>query len=326
MKAKVFVTRKIPDSGLKMIKYKYSTNIWDEDRPPNQSEIIENAKDCTGLVSLLSDDIDSEVIKAIPNLKIIAQYAVGYDNIDIEYATMKGIMVTNTPGVLTQTTADLTWALILAASRRIVEADQYVRGSRWKVAWGPQMLLGHDIYGSKLGIVGMGRIGSAVARRAVGFSMKIVYTSRSVNERTRAIEQETGAIRTNLETLLREADIISLHVPLNSETNRMIGREQFALMKPDSILINTARGHVVDEDALINALESGKIYAAGLDVFEQEPIPMTSKLLEFSNVILTPHIGSASVITRNRMAEICARNLIAALDGNQPPNLVNPRE
>ena len=323
MKDRVFITRKIPEKGLERIQKRFPTVVWEEENPPTREDIIHNAKDCTGLVSLLSDRIDADVIRKIPKLKVIAQYAVGYDNIDIEFASKNGVMVTNTPGVLTETTADLTWALILAASRRIPEADRYVRSGKWKVAWGPQMLLGHDIFGATLGIVGMGRIGSAVARRAAGFSMRILYTSRSINENTDRIEHETGAVRTSLERLLKESDIITLHVPLNSQTLGLIGKEQFALMKPGTILINTARGQVIVEKALIEALKAGKISAAGIDVFEQEPISLNSKLLDFDNVVLVPHIGSASISTRDKMAEICARNLIAALEGNSPPNLVN---
>lgn len=321
---KVFVTRMIPSSGLDKITERFPTEVWEDETPPSQADIIKHAKGCTGLVTLLSDDINAQVIQSIPNLKVIAQYAVGYNNIDIECASKNGIMVTNTPGVLTETTADLTWALILCASRRIIEADQYVRTGNWRVAWGPQLLLGNDIYGATLGIVGMGRIGSAVARRAVGFSMRILYTSRSVSEKTKLVEQEVGAIRTNLETLLKESDIVTIHVPLNSQTRGMIGKEQFELMKRGSILINTARGHVIVEDALIEALESGKLSAVGLDVFVQEPVSPKNRLLDFPNVVLAPHIGSASVTTRNRMSEICASNLIAALTGNTPPNLVNP--
>ena len=323
LKDRVFVTRKIPEKGLERIQKRFPTVVWEEEMPPTREDIIHNAKDCTGLVTLLSDKIDAKVISNIPKLKVIAQYAVGYDNIDIDLASRNGVMVTNTPGVLTETTADLTWALILAASRRITEADRYVRTGKWKVAWGPQMLLGHDIFGATLGIVGMGRIGTAVARRAAGFSMKILYTSRSVNENTKRIENETGAIRTSLETLLKESDVVTLHVPLNPQTLGLIGIEQFALMKPGSILVNTARGQVIVEEALVEALKSGRLSAAGLDVFEKEPISLNSKLLDLDNVVLAPHIGSASISTRDRMAEICARNLIAALEGDSPPNLVN---
>ncbi|MHA1741345.1 MAG: glyoxylate reductase [Candidatus Thorarchaeota archaeon] len=321
----VFVTRRIPDRGLNEITRAFRTSVWPNEEPPSREEIIENAKECTGLVSLLSDPIDAELLDALPRLKIVAQYAVGYDNIDVEHATERGIMVTNTPGVLTETTADLAWGLLMAASRRIVEADRYVRRGEWRVAWGPEMLLGVDVYGATLGIVGMGRIGYAMAKRATGFGMTILYTSRSDTETTRMAERETGAKRVDLDTLLRSSDFVSIHVPLTDETKHLLDRRRLALMKPTAILVNTARGPVVDEEALAEALANGRIRAAGLDVFESEPLATDSPLIELDNVVLTPHIGSASVETRSRMAEICARNLIAGLQGQKPPNIVNPQ-
>ncbi|MHA2160713.1 MAG: 2-hydroxyacid dehydrogenase, partial [Candidatus Thorarchaeota archaeon] len=250
-----------------------------------------------------------------------AQYAVGYDNIDVKDATRRGIVVTNTPGVLTETTADLTWTLMLAASRRLVEADRYVREKKWNVAWGPQMLLGSDIYGSTLGIVGMGRIGQAVARRASGFNMRILYVSRNQNEK---IEKELGAIRVDLPTILNESDIVTLHVPLGAETHHLIGERELEMMKEDSVLVNTSRGKVVDEDALFIALNERQIGSAGLDVFREEPIPKDSPLLELDNVVVAPHIGSASKRTRATMSKMCAENLIAVFEGEKPPNIVNP--
>jgi glyoxylate reductase len=321
MKEGVFITRMIPDEGLNQIKAEFEVSVWTKDEPPSKEEIIKGAQGCTGLVTLLSDPIDTDLMDSLPNLKVIAQYAVGYDNIDIRSATERGIMVTNTPGILTETTADLTWALILSTSRRVPESDKYVRDGNWQVAWGPKMLLGRDIFGSTLGIIGLGRIGSAVARRAIGFSMKILYHSRSRKEE---IETELGAKRTDLETLLRQSDVVSVHVPLSDETRGMIGLDELKLMKQTAILVNTSRGPVIDEDALIQALESGLISGAGLDVFREEPIPLNSALLQLDNVVLLPHIGSASVKTRAKMAEMCAANLIAALNGKIPPNLVNP--
>ncbi|MHA1653816.1 MAG: 2-hydroxyacid dehydrogenase [Candidatus Thorarchaeota archaeon] len=300
------------------------TSVWPNEEPPSRKEIIENARECTGLVTLLSDPIDAEVLDALPRLKIVAQYAVGYDNIDVEHATKRGIMVTNTPGVLTETTADLAWGLLMAASRRIVEADRYVRRGKWRVAWGPEMLLGVDVYGATLGIVGMGRIGYAMAKRATGFGMTILYTSRSMTDITMKAERELGAKRVDLDTLLRSSDFVSIHVPLTKETRHLIDRDKLAVMKPTAILINTARGPVIDEEALAEALANGRIRAAGLDVFEKEPLAADSPLLDLDNVVLTPHIGSASIETRSRMAEICARNLVAGLQGQRPPNLVNP--
>ncbi len=321
MKLRVFVTRKIPDEGLRRITDKFDTTVWASEEPPSIQEIVQNAEDCDGLVTLLSDPIGSDVINKLPKLKVIAQYAVGYDNIDVPLATKRKIAVTNTPGVLTETTADLTWALLMAASRRIAEADRYVRDKKWVVAWGPELLLGTDIFGATLGIVGMGRIGQSVARRAAGFKMKILYYSRTRNEN---IENELDAKHVDLNTLLRESDIVTLHVPLNSETNHLISKAELEMMKEDSILVNTSRGKVVDESALYSALEEGKIGSAGLDVFQEEPIAKDSPLLDLNNVVIVPHIGSASKNTRATMSRMCAENLIAALDGNMPPNIVNP--
>ncbi len=228
MKLRVFVTRKIPDEGLRRITDKFDTTVWASEEPPSIQEIVQNAEDCDGLVTLLSDPIGSDVINKLPKLKVIAQYAVGYDNIDVPLATKRKIAVTNTPGVLTETTADLTWALLMAASRRIAEADRYVRDKKWVVAWGPELLLGTDIFGATLGIVGMGRIGQSVARRAAGFKMKILYYSRTRNEN---IENELDAKHVDLNTLLRESDIVTLHVPLNSETNHLISKAELEMMK-----------------------------------------------------------------------------------------------
>jgi glyoxylate reductase len=321
MKERVFVTRRIPDKGLDQIRAEFEATVWVKDDPPSKAEIIKGATGCTGLVTLLSDPIDAGLMNSLPSLRVIAQCAVGYDNIDVQNATERNIAVTNTPGILTETTADLTWALILATCRRVPEADRYVRNGHWRVAWDPMMLLGRDIFGSTLGIIGAGRIGSAVARRACGFSMKILYHSRSRNEE---IESDLNASRTDLETLLQESDIISIHVPLTDDTQGMIGIDELRMMKPSAILVNTSRGPVIDEYALTQALETGLIAGAGLDVFSDEPIPMDSGLLKLDNVVLLPHIGSASIDTRNKMAEMCARNLIIALQGERPPNIVNP--
>jgi glyoxylate reductase len=321
MKERVFVTRMIPDEGLNQIRAEFEAIVWNQEEPPSKAEIIKGAQGCAGLVTLLSDPIDSELMDAIPTLKVIAQYAVGFDNIDVKGATERKIAVTNTPGILTETTADLTWALILAACRRVPEADRYVRNGSWRVAWGPKMLLGRDIFGSTIGIIGSGRIGCAVARRASGFSMKLLYHSKSRNEE---LETALNAKRKDLETLLRESDIVSLHVPLTDDTRGMIGLDELQMMKQSAILVNTSRGPVIDEDALVQALESEMIAGAGLDVFREEPIPFGSALIQLDNVVLLPHIGSASVGTRAKMAEMCAANLIAGLQGKTPPNIVNP--
>ncbi len=324
MASRVFVTREIPGTGLQMIGQHFDVSVWPHERPPTSEEIVSAAQGCEGLVTLLSDNIDSGVIDALPRLRAISQYAVGYDNIDVEYATKRGIIVTNTPGVLTETTADLAWALLLAASRRVVEADRYVRAGEWRVAWGPTLLLGRDVYGATLGIVGMGRIGFAVGRRATGFNMRVLYTSRSDTKITRRAENELGAKRVDLDTLLRESDFVSLHVPLTPRTRHLIGKRELGLMKPTAVLVNTSRGAVVDERELARALSERRIRAAGLDVFEREPIPLDSPLLGLDNVVIVPHIGSASVETRSKMAQICAENLIAALSGQRPKYAVNP--
>ncbi len=321
---RVFVTRMIPESGIKMMKGALDVRIWENKMPPSKKEIIERSKGCVGLVSLLSDPIDAELMGCLDDLKVISQYAVGYDNIDVQAATERGIIVTNTPGVLTETTADLTWALIMAASRRIGEAERFVRRGDWKVAWGPQMLLGNDIFGATLGIIGLGRIGEAVARRSEGFEMRVLYTTRSSNERTERVEKELNATRVDLDTLLQESDIISIHVPLTNETRGFIGKREFAMMKKGSIFINTSRGAVVDERALVESLKSGHLGAAGLDVFQNEPIHMDNPLLKLENVVLVPHIGSASFATRSKMSTMVAENVITALKGERPPNIVNP--
>ncbi len=324
MAHKVFVTRKIPQEGIDMLTSKFDVTIWQSEYPPTKNEIIEMAVDCQGLITLLSDPVDSELIAKLPNLRVIAQYAVGYDNVDVKEASKRRIIVTNTPGVLTETTADLTWALILASARRIAEADRYVRNGKWHVAWGPQLLLGVDIHGATLGIVGMGRIGQAVARRARGFDMRVLYHSRSHNDDIAAIENQMNLKPATLETLLRESDIVSLHVPLTSETHHLIGKNEIDMMKQGAILINTSRGPVVNQEALVDALSTGKLGGAGIDVFGEEPIRKDDPLLDLENVVLAPHIGSASRKTRTTMSVMCAKNIIAALNGERPPNIVNP--
>ena len=323
LKTSVFVTRKLPERGLKLIKEHFNVVVWSREFPPTADEIIDNAKECEGIVTLLSDPIDRDLLEQLPKLKVIAQYAVGYDNIDVKYATRHGIIVTNTPGVLTETTADLTWALIMATARRIVEADKYIREGNWKVAWGPELLLGIDVHEATLGIVGVGRIGSAVAMRSLGFDMKVIYYNRSKNEFTKRIEAQVGAELVDLETLFHESDIITVHVPLTRDTIGMIGQRELSMMKKDAILINTSRGAVIDERALY-ALKDGKLKAAGLDVFEMEPVSPTNPLLTLDNVVVVPHIGSASLATRTTMVKMCAENLISALSGKKPLNIVNP--
>jgi len=321
-KPKVYVTRELPERGMKIIKERFDAEVWPEYGPPPKTEIIRKARDVDALVTLLSDKIDAEVFDAAPKLKIVAQMAVGFDNIDVAEATRRGIYVTNTPGVLTETTADFAWALLMAIARRVVEADRYVRSGQWKVSWHPSMLLGRDVYGATLGIVGAGRIGTAVARRAKGFNMKILYYD--VVPMPPEIEKELDAKRVDLDTLLRESDFVSIHVPLIKETYHLINEEKLKLMKKTAYLINNSRGPVVDEKALYKALKEGWIAGAALDVFEQEPTPLDNPLLKLDNVVVAPHISSASYETRSRMAEMVAENLIAFFEGKTPPNLVNP--
>ncbi len=320
---KIFVTRNLPGRALSRLSEAHEVDVWEYETPPTKDQIIERAKECAGIITLLSDDISRNLIAALPELKVISQYAVGYNNIDITEATRRGIIVTNTPGVLTEATADLTWALILSVARRIAEADRYVREGAWRVAWGPELLLGMDIFGATLGIIGMGRIGYAVARRTTGFDMQVLYYSRSDTYLTRAAEKNLGAIKMSLEQLLAEADIVSIHVPLTDQTRNMIAGKELSLMKQTAILINTSRGAVVNENDLYEFLRERRIYGAGLDVFQQEPTPLDNHLLELDNVVATPHIGSATVSTRNRMAQIVVDNILQALDNKKPKHLVN---
>jgi len=321
-KPKVYVTRELLERGMKIIREHFDVEVWPEYGPPPKEEIIRKVRDVDALVTFLSDKIDAEVFDAAPKLKIVAQMAVGYDNIDVAEATKRGIYVTNTPGVLTETTADFAWALLLAVARRVVEADKYVRTGQWKVSWHPSMLLGRDVYGATLGIVGAGRIGRAVARRAKGFNMKIIYYD--VVPMPPEDEKELGARLVDLDTLFREADFVSIHVPLTKETYHLVNEDKLKLMKKTAYLINNSRGPVVDEKALYKALKEGWIAGAALDVFEQEPTPMDNPLLKLDNVVVAPHISSASYETRSRMAEMVAENLVAFFEGRQPPNLVNP--
>ncbi len=324
MVERIFVTRKLPGSSLERLKEQNEVDVWTNDTPPTKAEMIKRAKNCSGMITLLSDRIDRSLLEALPGLKVIAQYAVGYDNIDITAATELGILVTNTPGVLTETTADLAWALIMTTARRISEADRYVKSGKWQVAWGPEMLLGIDVFGSTLGIIGMGRIGYAVAQRAVGFNMRVLYYSHSETELTKAADRIPRAHRVNFQELLSMSDIISLHIPLSSETRGMLSDNEFAIMKKGSIIVNTSRGPVIDESALFNALKDGHLRAAGLDVFQDEPTPMTNPLMQLDNVVTLPHIGSASIAARTKMAEMCVDNITQALRGNLPENIINP--
>jgi len=320
-KPKIYVTRELPERGLNIIKKHFDTEVWPEYSPPPKKTIIEKASDVDALVSLLSDKIDAEVFDKAPKLKIVSQLAVGFDNIVIPEATKRGIYVTNTPEVLTDTTADFAWALLMALARRVVEADKYVRTGQWKVAWHPAMLTGRDVFNTTIGIVGAGRIGYAVAKRAKGFNMNILFYD--VIPRPE-MEKELDAKKVDLDTLLRESDFVSIHVPLMKETHHLINAEKLRLMKKTAYLINNSRGPVIDEKALYDALKEGKIAGAGLDVFEQEPTPLDNPLLKLDSVVVAPHISSASLETRSKMSEMVADNLVSFFEGRKPPNLVNP--
>jgi len=320
MSVRVCVTRTIPQAGIELLKgLPVELCLSGRDRAPERSELLELVRGCDAVLCTLTETIDAEIMEAAgPKCRIFANCAVGYNNIDVKAASQRGILVSNTPGVLTDATADLTWALLLAAARRIVEADRYFRTGQW-AGWGPMQLLGYDLAGKTLGIVGAGRIGTAVARRAAGFSMRILYYSRQRHDQIEA----AGGRFVDLQALLRESDFVSLHVPLTPQTKHLIGRAELALMKPTAILINTSRGPVVDENALVEALRAGTIAAAGLDVYENEPTPAEG-LTALPNTVLLPHIGSATHETRNKMAAMAAENIVAALEGRKPPNLVNP--
>lgn len=323
-KPRLFISRELWADIIGKLSSYYDVEVWSKYQPPPYEELLERAKHVDALVSLLSDRIDCNLLSQAKNLRIVSQLAVGYDNIDIGCATRLGIYVTNTPDVLTEATAELTWALILAVARRIVEADHFVRWGEWErteTAWHPKMMLGVELRGKVLGVVGAGRIGLRVAEiGAKGFGMKVIYNSRSRNAK---MEQEIGAEFRDLEKLLEEADIVTLHVPLTKETYHMINEERLKRMKRTAILINVSRGAVVDTEALTRALKEGWIAGAGLDVFEREPLPASHPLTAFKNVVLAPHMGSATYEARHRMAELVAENLIAFYEGREPPTLVN---
>ncbi len=320
-KPKVYVTRIIPEPGLEILRKYVDIELHEsKEWPPSREELIEKVKDKDGLLCLLTDKIDAEVMDAAPNLKVISTYSVGFDHIDIDAATKRGIYVTHTPGVLTDAVAEFTVGLLLAITRRIVEADAVVKNGKWDKPWNPYFLTGPELKGKTLGIIGLGRIGRAVAKKVKGFEMKVIYYDVYRNEKA---EKELGVEYVDLETLLKTSDFVSLHVPLLKETYHMIGEKELKLMKPTAYLINTARGAVVDTDALVKALKEGWIAGAALDVFEQEPLPPDHPLTKLDNVILAPHIASATIEARQRMAELAANNLVAVLKGEMPPALVN---
>jgi glyoxylate reductase len=321
MKPKVFVTRVIPEAGLDKIKQHCDAEIWTDPLPPPYEVIRRELAHCDGLVSLLTDTVDIPLMDAAPKLKVVSNFAVGFNNIDVPAATKRGIAVGNTPGVLTDATADMAFCLLIAAARRLVEGHQYTLSGKWKT-WEPLGHLGQDLAGRTLGIVGMGRIGYALAKRCrAGWDMKILYTDVNKNEKA---EMELAGKQVDLDTLLQEADFISLHTDLNEKTRGMFGKDQFQKMKRTAVLINTARGPLVDQKALAEALKAGTIFAAGLDVTDPEPPESSDPFLKLPNIIIAPHIASATVGTRNAMAEICAGNLVAGLTGQKLPAWVNP--
>ena len=320
MTRKILVTGNLPAEVMDPLREKYEVEAHAEDRPMERQQLLSRIGDRDGLLCMITDAVDDELLGRAPRLKMIANMGVGYNHIDIAAATRRGIPVSNTPGVLTDATADLAFTLILAVARRVVEGDRRVREGKFKL-WAPFLFLGREVSGKTLGIVGFGRIGRAVARRAAGFGMRVLYHNRS--RLTPAEERESPAEYADLNTLLAQADFVSLHVPLSGETRHLIGAEELSRMKPTAYLINTARGPVVDEVALLATLQRGMIAGAGLDVYENEPA-LTPGLADLPNVVLLPHVGSATLETRTAMAAMAARNLIAGLDGQRPPNLVNP--
>ncbi len=320
-KPKVFVTRRIPAHGLDQITQQCDAEVWGEPLPPSYDLLKRKVADCDGLVSLLTDRIDPSLLDVAPRLKVVSNYAVGFNNIDVDAATQRGIAVGNTPGVLTEATADMAFCLLIAAARRVVEGCQYAQAGQWKT-WEPLGHLGQDLIGRTLGVVGMGRIGYAMARRCHrGWDMQVLYHDTFRNEKA---ELDLDARQVDLDTLLRESDFVSVHTDLNDMTRGLFNRAQFRKMKPTAVFVNTARGPIVNEADLVEALKVGTIFAAGLDVTDPEPPAPDSPLLKLPNLVVAPHIASATVGTRNAMADICARNLLAGLSGQKLPGWVNP--
>jgi glyoxylate reductase len=320
-KPNVFVTRLIPGPGLEMIQEVAQIQVWQDELPPPYEVLLEKIQGMDGLLCLLTDQIDRDLIQSAKgSLKVISQMAVGYDNIDIGTATELGIPVGHTPGVLTDATADFTWALLMSAARRVVEADRFTREGRW-VTWGPTLLMGADVAGATLGIVGFGRIGQALAKRASGFDMRVLYYDPHPS---RDLEEELGVEFAEFDDLLRQSDFISIHTWLSEDTHHLFSTEQFKRMKPTAILINSARGPIVDQRSLYHALQSGEIAYAALDVTDPEPISMDDPLLTLENVIIAPHIASSSLHARTKMATMATENLLAGLKGEKLPNCANP--
>ena len=319
LRPKAFVTRVIPEAGIERLASVYDVEVNRADRSLSAREIAEHAKGCQALVTLLTDRVDGTLLDSCPDVRIVANVAVGYDNVDVPAATQRGVWIANTPGVLTETTADLAWALLMATARRLGEAERFVRAGRYH-GWGILMLLGGDVHGKTLGIAGFGRIGQAVAKRARGFDMRVLYTD--AQRAPEVVERECGVSFVDKAALLAQSDFLSLHVPLTPQTHHWLGEAELKAMKSSAYVVNTSRGPVIDEAALATALRSGWIAGAGLDVFEREP-EVYPDLLACENAVLLPHIGSASVETRDRMATIAADNCIAYARGERPPTAVN---
>ncbi|HUT79469.1 MAG TPA: D-glycerate dehydrogenase [Polyangia bacterium] len=319
MKPRVLVTRRIPETGLEMLRGACAVDVREGDLPPSRDELIERVPGARGLLCLLTDPVDAGVIAAGADLSVISTYAVGFDNIDVAAATARGIPVGNTPGVLTETTADLAWSLLMSAARRIVEGADFSRAGKWKT-WGPTLLLGRDVHGATLGLHGFGRIGRAMARRAGGFGMRVLYCDPNVPG-----TEADGATPVDFDTLLRVSDFLSLHAPLTPATRGLLGAAALARMKPGAVLINTARGPMVDHDALLDGLRGGNPGYAALDVTDPEPLPAGHPLYVQPNCLIVPHLGSASVATRTLMARMAAENLLAGLRDEPLPNCVNPQ-
>jgi glyoxylate reductase len=313
-KPMVYVTRQVADEAIAMLEAVADVEVWAEDRPVPREVFLQKAEEASALLTMLTERIDEELLMRAKRLRIVANMAVGYDNIDVAAAKRHGVIVTNTPDVLTEATADLAFALLMAAGRRVVEANRFLLAGEW-TSWSPHLMAGQNIYGATLGIVGMGRIGQAVARRAGGFGMRILYYNRS---RRPEAERETGAQYAPFDELLRESDYVVLLTPLTAETRHLMGEREFSLMKPTAVFVNVSRGGTVDEAALYRALVDKRIWAAGLDVFQEEPVPLDNPLLSLPNVVALPHIGSATYQTRMEMARLAAANIAAVLSGKEP--------
>jgi lactate dehydrogenase-like 2-hydroxyacid dehydrogenase len=319
---RVFVARRIPDEGLTTITAACDADIWPDELPPPRDELLRRVAGCDGILTLLTDRVDDELLDAAgTQLRVVSNYAVGFDNIDVAACARRGVAVGNTPGVLTETTADLAWALLMAAARRLPEGDRYVRAGQWRT-WGPMLLLGPDVHGATIGIVGFGRIGQAVARRARGFGMEILY--HDVTQLPDEVTGPLGAAYAPLDELLARSDFVTLHVNLTAETRHLINATTLAAMKPTAVLVNTSRGPVVDQAALAAALRDGVIWAAALDVTDPEPIPMDDPLVGLDNCLVVPHIASATGATRGKMAAMAAANLLAGVRGEPLPTPVVP--